>query len=76
MEWQAFYQVCPFGPVRDDLRMGISTSVFASAHAKKGHKFTPKDFMPTFGETETRMEPTMTGDEVMAHMRQAFGGRG
>ena len=52
-EWQAFYQLEPFGEERDDLRAGIVASTVANtARDPKQHRepFLPRDFMPRFGD--------------------------
>lgn len=71
-DWMAFYHLQPFGLYREDLRAAIVANVMANIHAKKGHSFTPKDFMPKFTTDEAR--PAMTADEI-AEKIKALGGR-
>lgn len=48
-EWQAYWQLEPWGEGRADLRAGIIASTLANIH-RTGNAplFTPQDFMPTF----------------------------
>lgn len=58
-EWQAFYQLEPFGEERDDLRSGIVASTVANtARDPKQHRepFLPRDFMPKFGDEDEEVE--------------------
>jgi hypothetical protein len=65
-EWAAYYQLDPFGSYRSDLQAAIGASVTANIHAKKGHRFTPADFIPTFNEpTRTK---TMSPAEIHARL--------
>ena len=46
-EWMAYYELNPFGSVRDDLQAGIVASTVANVNRGKNDKsFTPSDFMP------------------------------
>mgnify|MGYP003139586721 CR=1 FL=1 len=46
-EWMAYYELNPFGSVRDDLQAGIVASTIANVNRGKNDKsFTPSDFMP------------------------------
>lgn len=50
-EWQAYYQIEPWGEDQADLRAGIIASTIANAHRdvkRKPDQFTPQDFMPKF----------------------------
>ena len=47
-EWMEYRRIAPFGYERTDLGFAIVASVMANAHAAKGHRFKPKDFMPRF----------------------------
>lgn len=44
--------------------MGINTAMLANIHAKKGHSFTPTDFMPKFQKEPERI---MSGEDILAH---------
>ena len=46
-EWMAYYELNPFGSVRNDLQAGIVASTIANVNRGKNDKsFTPSDFMP------------------------------
>tara|TARA_Y100001951_G_C11255413_1_gene249052 strand:+ start:868 stop:1122 length:255 start_codon:yes stop_codon:yes gene_type:complete len=46
-EWMAYYELNPFGSVRDDLQAGIIASTIANVNRGKNDKsFAPSDFMP------------------------------
>ena len=46
-EWQAFYQLEPWGDIRADFRAGIIASVLANSHrGSHAPPFSPQDFMP------------------------------
>ncbi len=50
-EWQAYYQLEPWGEERADLRAGIIASTIANVNRGKGQRaFTPSDFMPEFNK--------------------------
>ena len=56
-EWIAFYQVEPFGPYVDDLRFGISSTLFANANRDpkaRRQPFTLADFMMSKGFKKTK----------------------
>lgn len=67
-EWAAFYQIEPFGEYREDLRAGIVASTLANIHAKKGHSFKPKDFMPVFQDAQAP-KPAISGEQVVSFFR-------
>jgi hypothetical protein len=59
LEWQEFYNLEPFGEVRDDIRAAtICLSVTQAMGAKKqgGGKFSLKDFMPDFARPAAKPE--------------------
>ena len=66
LEWAAYYQLDPFGGPRGDLQASIVASTLANIHAKRGHRFTPKDFMPDF--TSPQESPRMTPQEIHARL--------
>jgi len=77
-EWIAYAQIDPFGSARSDLQAGIVASTMANIHAKQGHTFTPKDFMPVFDGSRARSK-SMTPKEMLAKLKERFGkgmGRG
>lgn len=45
VSWKAYYNLRPFGEVRDDLRSGIIASTIANCFTAKGKTFVPGDFM-------------------------------
>lgn len=52
-EWMAYYELNPFGTVRDDLQAGIIASTIANVNRGKNDKsFTPSDFMPYMDKPE------------------------
>ena len=62
-EWMAYYQLDPFGNVREDLHAGIVASTIANVNRGKNDKaFQPSDFMP-FME-----KPEQTVDDMKAVM--------
>ena len=62
-EWMAYYQLEPFGNVREDLQAGIVASTIANVNRGKNDKaFQPSDFMP-FME-----KPEQTVDDMKAVM--------
>lgn len=63
----AYDQVEPFGPQRDDLRMGIALSNYFNSKIKDGD-FTPRDFMPFVD----RDEPDDEGERMTAEETAAF----
>jgi len=69
-EWMAFHQDNPFGLWRQDLHAGIIAATIANVYAKKGHRFTPDDFMPQFYKPPKR---AMTAEDMVAAMRRAAG---
>jgi hypothetical protein len=70
-EWAAYYQLDPFGGVRGDMQAGVMASTMANIHAKRGHRFTPSDFMPTFGDPEPTK--SMTPIEIRDRLSLMFG---
>ena len=47
-EWQAYYQIEPFGEERMDLRFALMTANLISPHLKKGCRPRVKDFVLKF----------------------------
>ena len=71
-EWMAYSRLEPWGPDRDDLRMGIVASTIANSNRGKGQKaFKPTDFIPDF-EPETEEQAQA---RLMAKAMSALGGR-
>lgn len=62
-EWLAYDQIQPFGPERDDLRMGISTSALMNLQLdKKSKRIKPMDLMPY---TEKPQPKRQTPEEML-----------
>ena len=75
-EWQAYYQVEPWGEERADLRAGIVASTIANVNRGKGQKpFKPSDFMPDFEpkkpQTAEQMAAFMTKFTAMHNANEA-----
>lgn len=71
VEWAAYYRIDPFGSHRADIHAGIVASTLANIHARKGHRFTPADFIPTFGEPEK--SKTMAPNDIHNTLAMMFG---
>jgi hypothetical protein len=71
-EWAAYYQIDPFGSHRADIQAGVVASTMANIHAKRGHSFTPADFIPQFGVTPTSKK-SMSSDQILAMVKARFG---
>lgn len=60
-EWMAYYELNPFGTVRDDLQAGIIASTIANVNRGKSDKpFAPADFMP-YTDRPQQTEADMQG---------------
>jgi hypothetical protein len=71
-EWQAYYQVEPFGPWRDDLRAGVQTALIANAIRPKGAKeYKPADFVLVFKEPKPNGERML---EIARTLNAMLGG--
>lgn len=51
-QWQLYAQEHPFSRDRSDLMIAILCALFANAHAAKGKRYKPEDFMPRYGPPE------------------------
>ncbi len=65
-EWQAYYNLEPFGSPIDDFRAGTVCSATVNLHLKKGKKpFGPADFFPNLKSSSKQsmkeMEATLLG---------------
>lgn len=68
-EWQAFYQLEPFGDMVADERHGIATALQANLNRDpkvKPEPFRPEDFIPwrVAGVAEEDAEPILLDDDV------------
>lgn len=73
-EWQAFYNLHPFGEERADIRSAnVCMAIMQAMGAKKkgGGQFKLQDFMPNFGKPQ----PTNEIDPIAAQavMRERYG---
>ena len=66
-EWQAEYQLDPWGDERADLRAGIIACTIAHVNRAQGKAFKPSDFMPEF---DKRPKQRQTQAEMIAVMTQ------
>jgi len=58
-EWQAFYNIEPFGEERMDLRFALMTANLLAPHVKKGSRLNVKDFLLTFKEKKPMSDELM-----------------
>jgi len=63
-EWEALYQIDPWGPERADLRIGILCALLDACHRTKGQPDRPIDYMPYVRALRDN-EPTEQSDEAM-----------
>lgn len=66
-EWQAYYQLEPFGDIIADLRHGVATSTAANANRNKearSEPFKPQDFIYWGAERQVQQdeEPVLLAD--------------
>jgi hypothetical protein len=75
-EWQAFYNLNPWGQERDDLRAGIIASTVANCMTDKSN-WKPSDFMPKFGPPEPEPEPQTAEQmkQICIRMNAMMGGK-
>ncbi len=77
MEWQAYYQIEPWGEDRADLRAGIVASVIANTHRdarRKPEPYQPADFMPRFEPTKKKLQTWQEQLEIARLITIALGG--
>jgi hypothetical protein len=75
-EWQAYYQLEPFGEERADIRNAITCLTIAGTFGmkKKGGKdFELKDFMPSFDETNRSDKTELTALKAQGLMKSLYG---
>ena len=53
-EWLAYYEMCPWGEERADLRTGIVAATLVNVN---GGRAKPSDFLPAFGQTKPEQTP-------------------
>lgn len=79
-DWQAFFEVEPFGQLRDDLRAGTIAATIANIHRDKKRRNKPysiRDFMPGYelalSEQQTQSAATLL--QKIAIVNAALGGK-
>lgn len=67
VEWQAYYQLEPFGPPPEYWQAGLIASTVANVQrTKKSQKaFTPEDFMPRAMTQAENDEPADVGTQAL-----------
>lgn len=76
-EWQAYWQIEPWGESRADLRSGIVASVMANVHrdAKtRRQPYTPRDFMPRLDEAPREPQTWQDMLKQVEMINAAWGG--
>lgn len=70
-EWQAAYDLDPWGPERADLIGGTICHVLDACHRIKGKPKSPGHYMPKFGDARNEPEQvqTQSDDEMKANFR-------
>ena len=58
-EWQAFYDLEPFGEMRGDLRAGIVASTVANVMGDPKKPLSPSDFMPLLDQGQKSPQAVM-----------------
>lgn len=67
-EWQAFYVIEPFGPLREDLRAGRMTAMIANTIPREhGSKpFCAEDFFPELEDRGVRKQLQSREEQIAA----------
>lgn len=76
-EWQAYFQINPFGEVRSDARMARLCALIANVNrGRRGKSFKDQDFMFQFGgkKRQTQADIAAVLDMVTAMARGSRGG--
>ena len=71
-EWQAFWQLEPFGSQFDEYRSALIASVVAEVNRnrkKRGKAFTPKEFMPEWGKDEPKKDQPQSGMDMFEFVK-------
>jgi len=67
-EWQAYYELEPFGPERADMNAAVISSTIANVNRDSNSQaFSVEDFMPKFGETSSHKKQSV--EEMIAGAR-------
>ena len=70
-EWQAFWNVAPFGDERADLRAGVVAAQVFNVHLRRGQRAArPNDYAMRFGNTIQRQTPGQIGATLEYWRRQ------
>lgn len=67
-EWQAFWQIHPFGQDIEDGRFSRMMSLFANTKIGKGKRTTPNDFTLPNYKREARQPAMKVGDALKAQL--------
>jgi len=73
-EWAAYFRLDPFGEERADLRAGIVASAIANTMGGGKRTYQPSEFMPKFGEPQSRQMSDDDIKQMVCCLRAAFGG--
>lgn len=77
LDWMKFYQQCPFGPDREDYRIGLLYSQFYNANRKRGAKaIGPDDVFPSLKRQRKKQSPQQMENILMAWASQMNGTHG
>ena len=77
VEWEAFYNIDPFGSEREDWRFGVIASVLCNIHKEKNAPpFKPTDFMLSVAQSEPGEEEQAPEEQfaIAKMLQQALGG--
>ncbi len=76
-EWEAYYELEPFGEERADIRSAIVASTVANANRNpkaRAKPFEVDDFMPKFGQPARRRQTWQEQLAFVEMLNEAFGG--
>lgn len=73
-EWQAYYQVEPFGQEREDIGHAITAATVANVFGGGKRTFGIADFLPQFGQDEDEGELWQQQLAMVEMLNAAFGG--
>jgi len=72
-EWQVFYEMEPFGHIRDDLNAGLITNTLMNIHrGEKQQAYKLQDTMLTFGKKQKKRQSQR---EISARLMAWCGGK-
>ena len=64
--WVAYHRINPLGPERTEFMIAQLCAMFAQAHAAKGKKYSPFDFMPWTKREKKKQTPEEMKKVLMA----------